>query len=257
MSPVVEAQVSSPASEAEHHDNTVRSAPVPLNHERDASTPATRREGSSLHSPSLFVTATTTVPFPYPVPESGAHDRLYQRYPTDEICSRKALVAIMQDFIDLVCPLIPVVHLPTFRRNLEADKDVHDTNFLSLLVALVAVTVGLLHSKFAAYRCLDTAFAGRFSTRDTLISYCVQMCLRLRSPNYWDEVSHCQWATSYILSIAVFQMGRANQSRMLEAEALQLARVLGFHKLSTYEGLNLIETQLRKKAFWLQFYTFA
>ena len=35
---------------------------------------------------------------------------------------------------------------------------------------------------------------------------------------------------------------------------MQLARLLGLHQISEYMGLNCIEAQLRKKAFWLMFY---
>ncbi|KAL3426769.1 quinate utilization pathway activator [Phlyctema vagabunda] len=41
---------------------------------------------------------------------------------------------------------------------------------------------------------------------------------------------------------------------MIEVESMQLARLLELHQVSSYEGLNCIETQLRKKGFWLMFY---
>ncbi|WJG34377.1 beta-glucosidase [Fusarium oxysporum Fo47] len=101
------------------------------------------------------------------------------------------------------------------------------------------------------------ALAARFGTRTATISHCSQMCIRLRPADYWDHISHRKWATAYCLSIGAFQVGQINQSRMFEAESMQLARLLGMHLVSEYEGLNPIETQLRKKSFWLQLYTFA
>ena len=41
---------------------------------------------------------------------------------------------------------------------------------------------------------------------------------------------------------------------MIEVESMQLARLLGLHQISEYAGLNCIEAQLRKRAFWLMFY---
>ncbi|KAJ5414068.1 hypothetical protein N7509_000695 [Penicillium cosmopolitanum] len=43
---------------------------------------------------------------------------------------------------------------------------------------------------------------------------------------------------------------------MLSVEAMQIARLLNLHRISDYEGLNCIETQLRKKGFWLVFYCY-
>lgn len=163
----------------------------------------------------------------------------------------------MADYIDRIYPLVPVVHPPTFRRNLDTGRDATDVDFLSLIIAIAALTIGLLPSRFPAYMAMDPGAATRFPARAPFMSYCVQMCLRLRSLAYWEEISHCKWAISYTLTMGVFHVGQVNQSRMFEAEGAQIARLLGFHRLSDYEGLNPIETQLRKKAFWMTFYSFS
>ncbi|KAH7241241.1 beta-glucosidase [Fusarium tricinctum] len=101
------------------------------------------------------------------------------------------------------------------------------------------------------------ALAARFGTRTAMINHCAQMCLRLRPADYWDHISHRKWAVAYCLAVGAFQTGQINQSRMFDAESMQIARLLGMHLISEYDGLNPIETQLRKKSFWLQLYTFA
>lgn len=180
-------------------------------------------------------------------------DLFEHQFQTDEICPRSLFMTIMTDYIDHLYPLVPVVHLPTFRSDLATNKDATDLDTLLLFVSIVSLTVGLLPSKFDSYH----ALAARFGTRTAMISHCSQMCIRLRPADYWDHISHRKWATAYCLSIGAFQVGQINQSRMFEAESMQLARLLGMHLVSEYEGLNPIETQLRKKSFWLQLYTFA
>ncbi|KAL5617953.1 hypothetical protein FOVSG1_000175 [Fusarium oxysporum f. sp. vasinfectum] len=175
------------------------------------------------------------------------------QFQTDEICPRSLFMTIMADYIDHIYPLVPVVHLPTFRNDLASNKDITDLDTLLLFVSIASLTVGLLPSKFDSYH----ALAARFGTRTAMISHCSQMCIRLRPADYWDHISHRKWATAYCLSIGAFQVGQINQSRMFEAESMQLARLLGMHLVSEYEGLNPIEIQLRKKSFWLQLYTFA
>ena len=155
----------------------------------------------------------------------------------------------MSDYLEFIYPLIPVVHRPTFRQDLWRNRDQYDPCFLGLLICLCAVTVGLLPSRFQRYRSSLC-----FRTRTEMITCCYDMCQRLRGPQYFDEINLQKWARSYLLNIAFFQIGQQNLSRMLEVEAMQLARLLDIHRITGYEGLNYIETQLRKKAFWLMFY---
>ncbi|KAE8356312.1 hypothetical protein BDV28DRAFT_127461 [Aspergillus coremiiformis] len=44
---------------------------------------------------------------------------------------------------------------------------------------------------------------------------------------------------------------------MLDAEANQIAYLLDLHCIAIYNGLNCIETQIRKKGSWLLFYGFS
>ena len=173
-------------------------------------------------------------------PESRSHrqlDHLSQqsgRYSTDELCSRATLRLILNDYLDLVYPLIPVVHIPTFISRLHSKRDVHDEDFLCLLVCLCALTVSLLRHRFDDYcRALDPSSPGlRFSSRTEVINTCYDICLRQRRPSYFDEVNHVKWAAAYLMQIAMFQIGNHNMSRMLEVEAMQLARLLGLHRIA-------------------------
>lgn len=181
-------------------------------------------------------------------------------FPTDELCSRALIRTLMADYLDLVYPLVPVVHRPSFRHDLSRNRDVADPDFFALLVSLCALTVGLLPSRFGAYCAIEGAGRPRrehFETRTALINCCAGMCTRQRGVGYWDSVNHRKWAVSYVFSVATFQTGQVNRSRMFDVEYLQLSRLLGLHRISEYEGLNCIETQLRKKAFWLLFYGYA
>jgi hypothetical protein len=180
-------------------------------------------------------------------------------FPTDELCSRDLISILMADYLNLIYPLIPVVHRPNFRSDLARNRDTTDSDFAALLVSLCALTVGLLPSRYEDYRAVDPE-AGKhvhFETRTAFIDCCADICYRQRTASYWDHVNHRKWAVSYVFSIACFQTGQVNRSRMFDVEYMQLSRLLGLHRISEYEGLNCIETQLRKKAFWLLFYGYA
>lgn len=178
-------------------------------------------------------------------------------FETDKIGPRNLILAIMGDYLARIYPLIPVVHRPTFRRRLTLSEDVDDPDFLALILSLVVVAVGLLPSRFPHYQSMASGTSSKFQTRESVVNACIDMCMSMRTATYWDQVSHQKWASSYLMSVGCFQLGQANRSRMLEVEFLQTGRLLGIHRIADYEGLNYIETQLRKKAFWLCFYTYA
>ncbi|ETN46650.1 uncharacterized protein HMPREF1541_00836 [Cyphellophora europaea CBS 101466] len=159
---------------------------------------------------------------------------------------------IVEDYILHVYPAIPVFHVPTFRRQFELQRDRHDQQFFGLVMGIVAVAVGLLPRKFNDYR-LQPSFA-RFATRQDVIECCYSRATQARDLRYFDEISHTKWATAYVFSLAFFHIGKFNMSRIVECEANLYARLLEIPRISAYSGLNCIETQLRKKAFWLMFY---
>lgn len=173
---------------------------------------------------------------------------------TDRICSRTLWKTILNDYLQHVYPLIPVVHRPTFLQDIAIDRDQWDEEFLGLTVALLVIVVALMPTKFELYQSLSQPI--RFESRKAMIYFCYDFLMSMRRSNFFDEISYQKWATSYLVTISFFQIGELNRSRMVEVEAMQLGRLLHFHKVSEYRGLNRIETQLRKKAFWLLFYAY-
>jgi hypothetical protein len=175
--------------------------------------------------------------------------------PTDVLCSRELLMMIINDYLTWIYPLVPVVHRPSFRSDLEQRRDLHDSDFLCLILCMSAATVGFLPKAFTRYQ----AIAGEgssFTTRTDMINRCYTLCMQQRGPYYFDTVNFQKWAIAYLMQITHLQIGNHNLSRMMEVEAMQIARLLGLHRASDYEGLNCIETQLRKKGFWLMFYVY-
>lgn len=173
-------------------------------------------------------------------------------YPTDTLCPRALLLEMLQDYLMYLYPLIPVVHRPSFRRDLLQCRDAQDDVFLGFVLALCAAVMGILPSKFDHYRSLYSSLP--YTSRVEMINRCYDMIMALRSPTYFDQINFQKFAIAYLLNITFFQLGEQNRSRMLECEGMQLGRLLNLHKTTEDDGLNCIETQLRKKGFWLLFY---
>ncbi|KAJ5737711.1 uncharacterized protein N7483_002836 [Penicillium malachiteum] len=149
-------------------------------------------------------------------------------YWTDDICDRGLFREIMNDYLDYVYPMVPVVHRPSFKKALCEEQD---EGFSALTVSIASLVVATMAGRFQTYRNHNTPL--RFSSRKEM-----------------------KFAISYLFYAAFLQLGDHNWSRMLSVEAFQLARLLNLHRISEYRGLNCIETQLRKKGFWLVFYSY-
>lgn len=173
---------------------------------------------------------------------------------TDNVCDRTMLRRILDDYVTYIYPAIPIFHLPTFRSSVDVHRDRHDQDFFGMLMGLAALTVGILPRKFKEYQ--TTANPIRFLGRAEMIDCCYAQTIQSRTPQYFDEVSHTKWTISHVFYLAYFHVGRFNLSRMIEAECNLFARLLELHRTSALTGLNCIETQLRKKAFWLMFYAY-
>ncbi|KAF9698125.1 hypothetical protein EKO04_003915 [Ascochyta lentis] len=161
----------------------------------------------------------------------------------------------MDDYLTSVYPLIPVVHRPSFRFDLGENRDVYDNDFLGLIVAICAVVVALLPSRFESY-CNFPSSSPWAQSRAELLSRCYDFLSGLRGPDFFEEIGYNKWASSYLMAIAFFQIGKHNRARMIEVECMQLGRLLDLHRIEEYRDLDCIETQLRKKGFWLLFYAY-
>jgi hypothetical protein len=175
---------------------------------------------------------------------------------TDSVCDRQVLHALIADFMQHLYPIIPVFHSPSFLQSLHTARDADDPHFFGLLLALAAYTVACLPHKFREYQNRSDMPRLRYTSRLSMIDDCYATAIGARSPRYFDEVSHIKWAVAYLFYLGYHHIGHLNKSRMCEAECNLFSRLLELHRAGSYVGLNCIETQLRKKAFWLMFYTY-
>ena len=162
------------------------------------------------------------------------------------------LADILNDYFDYLYPLVPIVHRPSFLQAFSNQRDLYDKDLLCLTYALCAVTVAALPSKFQKYQRSEEP--PRYANPKEMIYACYDTTQHLRGRDYFDTINYQKWAVSHLMYLSFFHVAEYNRSRMIEVEAMQLARLLDLHKVSGYDGLNCIEKQLRKKAFWLTFH---
>lgn len=175
-------------------------------------------------------------------------------FPTDRLLPRSVYHGLIRTYLDLVYPTIPVMHRPTFIRNIENNRAIHDDTFLSLTVSICAAAVALLPRKFEEFQ--NTAEPLPFKLRTQMVDACQKFVVDLRPPEYFADLSQPKWAIVYMFQVAYFQLGTSNRVAFWYAEAAQMNRLLKLEEPNSNLVQDCIDIQLRKKAFWLTFFIF-
>lgn len=171
------------------------------------------------------------------------------------ICSFAVFDALMQDYMAIIYPLVPVVHRPTFRNDLRNQRHMHDEVFKSFCLAICALVLGILPRKFDQYRQIDGSLA--FANRKAAVTTIHSLILKNRPVDYFDTITLEKWAISYMIGTTSAHLQLRTRARVQFGETDTLCTELGLNRIASYTCLDLIQTQLRKKAFWLTFTTYS
>lgn len=169
--------------------------------------------------------------------------------PINQFCSQVVFDEIMKNYIDIIYPLLPVVHLPTFDSDLRALRYNSDRDFLCFVLSMCAAVVAILPGKFPGYKQSDRNFT--YCSRLDAVENICAILNRLKKPDYYDSPTFEKWATTHLLGRAFIYLGYRKRLLYYHAEAQAFMLDLEFHRIKSYANLNQIEIQLRKKAFWL------
>ena len=178
-----------------------------------------------------------------------------QNLDISQICSRPLFEIIMKDYLEILYPLVPAVHRPTFLSDLEQHREATDATFFAVVVSIIATIVSILPRKFYEYQQFEHSF--RFASRKEMVEECHRIILRTRDVDYMDNLTREKWAVAYFLALAHGHMNQFNRFRILNSEAIMILWTLKCHLVSGYQGLDYIEIQLRRKSFWLTFSSLA
>jgi hypothetical protein len=174
-----------------------------------------------------------------------------QSRPVHRLVSCPSFDMIVQDYLDVLYALIPVVHIPTFISNLRDGKHHHDLTFQMFCLAICACVFGILPHKFEDYTNKDASID--FTDRRTAVADIHRAIVVARPPEYYDDLSHEKWAISFLMSVTNAHLGHRNRAKVQFAESSAVLSELGMHRIASYRELDHVDTQIRKKAFWLSF----
>lgn len=102
-----------------------------------------------------------------------------------KVGSREALGLMIKDYLDLLYPLMPIVHRPNFRADVDRERGEHDPIFYSLLLSICALVVSQLPRRFLEYKTAQWFF--EFNTPKQLVMHLEERICGLRSREYFES----------------------------------------------------------------------
>jgi hypothetical protein len=162
---------------------------------------------------------------------------------------------LMQDFIEALYCLVPIIHIPTFQADLESDRLSHDTNFYLFCVSICSLMFCAMPHTFGRYH--HSAGLCEFTDREATIAAIRDTIHQTRPYDYLERLSFEIWAISYMQVLTDALLGYYNTAKIHLAELLTISKALRIHRLAGYAGLNPVEAQLRRKAFWQTFMAYS
>lgn len=164
------------------------------------------------------------------------------------LCPPSVFKDIINDYLELIYPLLPLVHRPNFRALLDISSFNHDAAFFRTCIAICAVTIASLPRKFEVYG------SGRYSDVGEMVEKACHLVLLSRvssEPEWQNHPSMSTMLVSIHLTMASHYVGRQNQGWGYASEAIQFFRSLELYRKEGYENLNTLESELCKRAFWV------
>ncbi|KAG7088236.1 hypothetical protein E1B28_012251 [Marasmius oreades] len=167
----------------------------------------------------------------------------YAPHRLEEIAPRDTISLIIALFFDFVYPLTPCVHKPSFMADLHARREERDPLFFALVMSTVASTLVQVPR---SYLPLDRPVVRR------LAQTCYEASRHITVASY-DPPTSMHVVVRYFDCVYHFCEGHDATQHAAFGEAAHIAVTLRMHEESSYDGLDPIECEVRRRIFWLLF----
>ncbi|KAI6166598.1 fungal-specific transcription factor domain-containing protein [Pisolithus thermaeus] len=161
----------------------------------------------------------------------------------EDIAPRDTIFLIIALFFDFVYPLTPCVHKPSFMADLHAHREERDPLFFALVMSTVASTLVQVSRSYVPME---------RSTVKKLARTCFEASRHITVASY-DPPSSTHVVIRYFDCCYHFCSGSDATQHATYGEAAHIAVTLRMHEEASYEGLDPIESEIRRRAFWLLF----
>jgi len=166
----------------------------------------------------------------------------------EHLCPQEIFDMILEDYLELIYPITPIVHRPSFRQLVVDRQYETDPALLRLCLSLCAMTISSMHRKIEIY-----GFGFYASPREMVNrAYQLVMASRLVTVPQWaNEPSIDTLLCSLLLGMASHYTESPSQGWVLLNESMHCSRSLGLFQKEAYESRNVINTEICKRAFWM------
>lgn len=164
-------------------------------------------------------------------------------------CPHTTFSEIITDFLELVYPVLPIIHRPSFQHLYETDEHVRSPSFMRLCLSVAAATIASLPRKLCAYSQGTT-----YSSVAEMVKRAIQMVhisRAMEEPDYASYPTIELLNSSLLLSVASHYVALPDQGWLFANEAMLFTRTMGLSGIEGYKDVPLIEAELRKRAFWV------
>ncbi|KAG9048987.1 hypothetical protein FS837_011538 [Tulasnella sp. UAMH 9824] len=167
----------------------------------------------------------------------------HRAHSLETIAPMPLIMHILSLFFDYVYPLTPCVHKPSFYEGLREKREEKDPLFFALVCSTLASTlVQVPRSYLPMERDEVRKLAKRFEEASRLVTM-----------SAYDPPQSILVVIRYFDNVYHFCEGHDAASHAAFGEAAHIAVTLHMHEEASYEGLDFIESEVRRRAFWLLF----
>ncbi|KAI0316817.1 fungal-specific transcription factor domain-containing protein [Amylostereum chailletii] len=180
------------------------------------------------------------------IPQQNAFPQLshyYRPHRLEDIAPRDTIMLIIALFFDFVYPLTPCVHKPSYMADLHARREERDPLFFALVMSTVASTLVQLPRSYLPME--------RHAVRK-MAQTCHEASRHISVASY-DPPTSTHVVIRYFDCVYHFCEGHDATQHAAFGEAAHIAVTLRMHEEASYEGLDFIECEVRRRTFWLLF----
>lgn len=171
---------------------------------------------------------------------------------TDLFCPRPLFELMIKIFLNQIYPVCPIVHRPSFVRDLEAHRERHDRDFFAFCIRLCGFVMATMPRYFPFYKKRFPEL--KFSDFRDMCRYSMDLsdaALGLGWINTGDPF--LQWANTYLSALIGYYAQTDRSRTYLDAEGM--AGIVKCHRWNHYpeafKGQSMIGIELIKRAIFL------
>ncbi|KAG2057828.1 hypothetical protein BDR06DRAFT_162916 [Suillus hirtellus] len=167
----------------------------------------------------------------------------YRPHRLEDIAPRDSISLIIALFFDFVYPLTPCIHKPSFMADLHTKREERDPLFFALVMSTVASTLVQVPRSYVP---MERSVVRKLAQR------CYEASRHITTAAY-DPPMSMHVIIRYFDCIYHFCEGNDAAQHAAFGEAAHIAVTLRMHEELSYEGLDPIECEVRRRTFWLLF----